>query len=364
MYFADPRLEGGTQPVYDSSRAGYWSNEREIVYTEFFTSSCNLAEIKMTQISFIIPAYNEQKFIGQTINSINTHGGQRFTYEIIVVDHGSVDKTAIIAKSLGARVLSLPSARTISELRNAGASQATSGIFVFLDADTAITEEWALNFAETYADIGRHPEIITGSKLEVPPTASWVSRLWFRSLQTENLPTHIGSGHFITSRKLFDAIGGFSVKLETGEDYDFCARARRHGARIVARPQLRALHYGVPDGISQFFSVEVWHGRGDWLTLRTAITSKVALASTAFILCHAAILLDLVIGPGSYVVVVLGIFGVGSICVYSSLLKYHNQPLPVIAANTALFYIYYWARSMSFFSALISPEAKKRMRET
>jgi glycosyltransferase involved in cell wall biosynthesis len=56
-----------------------------------------------------IPAYNEEQTIGTVINDIqNSLNNQVFTYEIQVIDDGSIDQTANIARSLGARVYSHP----------------------------------------------------------------------------------------------------------------------------------------------------------------------------------------------------------------------------------------------------------------
>jgi glycosyltransferase involved in cell wall biosynthesis len=56
-----------------------------------------------------IPAFNEEMTIGNVIKEIqNTLNNQKFIYEIQVVDDGSVDNTANIARSLNARVYSHP----------------------------------------------------------------------------------------------------------------------------------------------------------------------------------------------------------------------------------------------------------------
>jgi glycosyltransferase involved in cell wall biosynthesis len=316
----------------------------------------------MTEISFVIPAYNEQKFISQTIQSINQHVGDRYSFEVIVVDHGSTDNTAQLATAAHARVLSASGAGTISELRNIGVEQARADVLVFLDADTTITSEWINHFPETYAEIRNNPFLMAGSKREVPTSASWISRLWFRPIKTEYEPTHLGGGHIITTKALFNTIGGFSTELDTGEDYEFCIRARKHGARIVARPKLRAFHHGVPKNLKQFFLREIWHGRGDWLKLKSVLDSKVAMASIAFILLHAAVLLDVIFQLSRYRLSLLAIVGIGVLCAYSSWIQYGSQPLRIILANSFLFYVYYCARSLSFFSVLWRRTSQKHTR--
>ena len=61
------------------------------------------------KIVVTIPAYNEEKTIGILINKINdVMKSNRYNYKILVVDDGSRDKTAVIAKNAKAIVCSHP----------------------------------------------------------------------------------------------------------------------------------------------------------------------------------------------------------------------------------------------------------------
>lgn len=90
-------------------------------------------------ISFIIPAYNEEKFIGPAVSSIvSAARALALDYEVIVVDDDSTDATAQIAQGLGARVVAVK-LRKISAVRNAGAKAAKGDRFIFVDADTMVS---------------------------------------------------------------------------------------------------------------------------------------------------------------------------------------------------------------------------------
>ena len=58
-----------------------------------------------TEVSIIIPAYNEAQTIGDIVSKIRTLYPD---FEIIVVNDGSIDETATLAKSAGAKVYSHP----------------------------------------------------------------------------------------------------------------------------------------------------------------------------------------------------------------------------------------------------------------
>jgi 4,4'-diaponeurosporenoate glycosyltransferase len=96
----------------------------------------------LSKLSIIIPARNEEKRITPLLKSLRKQKTQRF--EIIVVDDESTDKTAEIAKSFGATVIQskpLPKGwRGKSWASHQGALAAKGDVFVFLDADTSLTE--------------------------------------------------------------------------------------------------------------------------------------------------------------------------------------------------------------------------------
>lgn len=51
-------------------------------------------------VSFIIPALNEEEHIGNALESIRKFTPSNISYEIVVADHGSTDKTPLIAEQL------------------------------------------------------------------------------------------------------------------------------------------------------------------------------------------------------------------------------------------------------------------------
>ncbi len=91
------------------------------------------------EISVIIPTYNEEKYIGNTLESIRN---QKFTdYEIIVADGNSTDKTREIAKSFADKIVKT-NIRTTAAGRNTGAEVAEGKYLVFVDADTILPEDY------------------------------------------------------------------------------------------------------------------------------------------------------------------------------------------------------------------------------
>lgn len=94
----------------------------------------------MPSISVIIPAFNEEELLGRTLSAIAQVAqalGEPF--DVIVVDDASTDRTAPVARERGARVVSV-SCRQIAATRNAGARAAAGDVFIFVDADTIVSE--------------------------------------------------------------------------------------------------------------------------------------------------------------------------------------------------------------------------------
>ena len=94
----------------------------------------------MKSISVVIPAHNEEKYVGRCIRSIK-NAAQNYSgdVEIIVVCNRCTDNTAKIAKKLGARVITNED-RCIAKVRNAGICSAKGDIIVTIDCDNRMTK--------------------------------------------------------------------------------------------------------------------------------------------------------------------------------------------------------------------------------
>src|ERR1700757_37711 len=97
------------------------------------------------KISVIIPAYNAAHFLPRCLKSVFAQTLQ--PAEVIVVDDGSTDDSADVARKLGARVVSRPNGG-LSAARNTGVQSSTSEWIALLDAD----DLWAPEKLRAQAD--------------------------------------------------------------------------------------------------------------------------------------------------------------------------------------------------------------------
>lgn len=313
-------------------------------------------------ISIVIPAYNEEGFIRQTIASIKQWIPSQYTFEIVVVDHGSQDKTSDIATESGAKVINGKSLKTIASLRNFGVENTTGELLFFIDADVTFTNQWSENIHNVIDTLRENPNQVCGSLPRIPENSSLLMKYWFEPKSTEDRPKYIGSCHLLTSRSLFISLGGFPSEMETGEDFNFCLNAKKAGAEIVAYPKLIIHHNGAPNTIMAFAKREMWHGRGDWTNLSSIISSKVAIMTLFFLITHFLLILALFLTPFEGFLKFASIAGILAICLFSSFMKFSKQSVFHVFVNSMTFYIYFFSRGLSLFSSLFSRKLKKRSR--
>ena len=81
-------------------------------------------------ISIVIPARNEEKLLPDCLGSLRNQDYPG-DYEIIVVDNGSTDATADIARSFGAKVIAANAEGSVFYARQAGADAARGDIIIY-----------------------------------------------------------------------------------------------------------------------------------------------------------------------------------------------------------------------------------------
>jgi glycosyltransferase involved in cell wall biosynthesis len=177
-------------------------------------------------ISIVVPAFNEERLLSSTLDSISkaAHG---LDHELIVCDNNSTDRTAEIARAHGAKVVFEP-VNQISRARNAGASAATGDWLVFVDADS--TPSRAL-FEEMVSVM---PGCIGGGSTVDLGNARLDVRMWVGLWNATSRGLSWAAGSFIFCRAdSFRAIGGFSTDLYAAEEIDLSRRMKKLGRFVI-----------------------------------------------------------------------------------------------------------------------------------
>lgn len=112
----------------------------------------------LPDVSFVVPARNEAAGIAACVDALMRQGDDA-RVEVIVVDNGSIDDTADIARAHGAHVVH-ESRPGLAHARQAGLAAALAPILVFVDADTLVPPGWA---TAALAVFQRHPRLVAFS---------------------------------------------------------------------------------------------------------------------------------------------------------------------------------------------------------
>lgn len=207
------------------------------------------------KISVVVPAFNEEKLINQSLAAIKSACGAfdqlGWSSEIVVCDNNSTDRTAELARGAGATVVFEP-VNQISRARNRGASVATGDWLIFVDADSFPSAEL---FAATAKRIQSGQCAGGGCLVRLDEKNFFLGAavlLW----TVVSLLKRWAAGSYVFCRAdLFREVGGFSTEMFASEELDFSnrlkalAKSRRLRFQIITRPKLvtsaRKLHlYG------------------------------------------------------------------------------------------------------------------------
>jgi glycosyltransferase involved in cell wall biosynthesis len=192
------------------------------------------------RISVIIPAYNAEKYIVQSIRSVLAQNYSPI--EILVVDDGGTDRTIEIIRH------EAPQARIISQAnggaaaaRNTGLRNATGELICFLDADDGWFPgklEAMVAYLRRHPEAGLvshellhwkpdrsgdYPELVRPDRRGLPETEAGRTGWIYPVLLLEGCMVHTSS--IMLRREVFEHVGFFNTDLKVGEDYDYWLRA-------------------------------------------------------------------------------------------------------------------------------------------
>ncbi len=198
----------------------------------------------------VVPARNAAATVGACVTARAALDYPRL--EILVVDDGSGDRTAAVARQAAAaaggdvQVLRTDPGGP-ARARNLGARRASGALLFFTDADAVVPADWIAALLPGFAEPG--VGAVGGPTTPAAPRAS----AWARYEQLRLERQHGTAPGFVealrtcnlaVSRPVFEACGGFdeTFRHASGEDFDLCRRIRDAGHRILFLPGAPVRH--------------------------------------------------------------------------------------------------------------------------
>ena len=209
------------------------------------------AQAALPSISIVIPVLDREEELERCLASIARLDYPGDKIQVIVVDDGSRDGSAQVARNRGALVVSSGGVRRgPAAARNVGAARASGELLAFIDSDCSASTGWLAQLVPIFGDTRI---AAVGGMVDGMCSASGVDRYEavMSSLSLGSRERFGGSGddtfylpscNLLVRRALFLAVNGFVDSMHVGEDVDLTWRLRDAGWTIAYLPAGNILH--------------------------------------------------------------------------------------------------------------------------
>jgi glycosyltransferase involved in cell wall biosynthesis len=193
------------------------------------------------KISFVIPAYNEEEYLGDCIESVFREAkGKNYDLEVIVVNNSSTDKTKKVASSYKkVKVVDEPK-KGLVYARKAGYLASTGDLIANIDSDSRLTPGWidtvlsefendtklvALSGPFIFYDLSKFMNRMLGGFYY------YSYCLYFIAKKISKMGSMLQGGNFVLRKSAFEMVGGYDEKVYSfyGEDANIALKMEKVG---------------------------------------------------------------------------------------------------------------------------------------
>lgn len=193
------------------------------------------------KISIIMTAYNEEELLPKSLKSVFSQDFPKDDYEVVVVDNNSTDKSAEIAKSFGARVISETTQGYVFALAR-GAREAKGEIIAVTDSDTIVATNWLSQIAKSFD--GKNVVAVTGmaDMRNLGFITKIISYLAFYLFVKFNFligKPHLSGFNFALKKEALEKAGGINTDYKMSPDVEIGLRIKKYG-KVVFNTKILA----------------------------------------------------------------------------------------------------------------------------
>ncbi|HCP46856.1 MAG TPA: hypothetical protein DIU15_12490 [Deltaproteobacteria bacterium] len=215
----------------------------------------NTTDTEQPRVSIIVPAYQAASHLPSCVEALSHQTAAKDSFEVLIVDDGSSDRTAETPLPQGYRLLHHERNRGAAAARNTGARAARGQVLLFVDVDVVPSEA----LVEAVLDLFFDPSTgeircraATGCYDPEPANDGWFPRYkalwtwfcWRRTGEARSDSDHLQGALCAISKAIFWQLDGFDEGYLGGsvEDYEFSTRLRSDGSQIMFDARIRGKH--------------------------------------------------------------------------------------------------------------------------
>jgi len=231
---------------------------------EAFTEVPLAPGLPWPRVSVVVCTYNGRRTIRDCLEGLSRLAYPN--YEVIVVDDGSTDDTAAIARQFDCRLIQTEN-RGLANARNTGLGAATGEIVAYLDDDAYPDAQWLTYLAATFMST-THAGV--GGPNIAPPGDGTIAECIARApggpvhvLVTDREAEHIPGCNMAFRKASLEAISGFDPQFRTaGDDVDVCWRLQEWGGTLGFHPAAMVWHHR-RNSIRAYWKQQIGYGRAE-----------------------------------------------------------------------------------------------------
>jgi GT2 family glycosyltransferase len=225
--------------------------------------------IRWPMISVVVCSYNGARTIRETLTALQKIDYP--AYEVIVVDDGSTDATAAIAREFPVRLISTEN-QGLSAARNTGLGAAAGEIVAYIDDDAYPDPHWLTYLADAFR---RTPHVGVGGPNIAPPGDGAIAGCVARApggpthvLLSDREAEHIPGCNMAFRREALVAVGGFDPQFRVaGDDVDVCWRLQERGGTLGYHPGAVVWHHR-RNSVGAYLRQQVGYGEAEAMVER------------------------------------------------------------------------------------------------